>query len=226
MSKTALIIGAGSGLSESLARRLSSQGYRVALVARNIEKLQPLANELNALCFAADAANPEEVAAVFAQLDEQIESLDVAIYNPSARVAGPIATLDNDAVRQCLLISAYGGFLMGKYAAERMQRQGHGTILFTGATASIKGFPEFASFAMGKFALRGLAESMARELGPQNIHIAHFIIDGGIRPRDRDRDNDQWLDPDAIAQTYMDVLNQDRSAWAFEVDLRPWVERF
>ncbi|MEM7292247.1 MAG: SDR family NAD(P)-dependent oxidoreductase [Pseudomonadota bacterium] len=226
MSKSALIVGAGSGLSESLARTLSQAGYRIALVARNTDKLAALANEIDAQCFTADASDAEQVSEVFAALDKQTDSLDVAIYNPSARVAGPIASLDPDAVRDCLMISAYGGFLLGKYAAERMQRQGHGSILFTGATASVKGFPEFASFAMGKFALRGLAESMARELGQHNIHVAHFIIDGGIRSRDRSRDGDEWLDPDAIAQTYLDIINQDRSAWSFEVDLRPWVERF
>ena len=124
------------------------------------------------------------------------------------------------------MISAFGGFLVGKHAAAGMINQGNGTILFTGATASVKGFAEWASFAMGKFALRGLAQSMARELGPKNIHVAHFIIDGGIRGREQDRDEDQWLDPDAIAQTYLSVARQNRSAWSFEVDLRPWAERF
>jgi NAD(P)-dependent dehydrogenase (short-subunit alcohol dehydrogenase family) len=226
MSGNALIVGAGSGLSAALARALSADGFRIALAARNTDKLKPLADELQAVTITADASEPTQVEALFTQLQSQFESLDVVVYNPSWRVGGPIAELDPEDVRKALMISAFGGFLVGKHAAGRMTAQGHGTILFTGATASVKGFAEWASFAMGKFALRGLAESMARELGPKNIHVAHFIIDGGIRDREQDRDQDQWLDPDAIAQTYLSVAKQDRSAWTFEVDLRPWAERF
>jgi NAD(P)-dependent dehydrogenase (short-subunit alcohol dehydrogenase family) len=226
MSGNALIVGAGSGLSAALARALSADGFRIALAARNTDNLKPLADELQAVTITADASEPTQVEALFTQLQSQFESLDVVVYNPSWRVGGPIAELDPEDVRKALMISAFGGFLVGKHAAGRMTAQGHGTILFTGATASVKGFAEWASFAMGKFALRGLAESMARELGPKNIHVAHFIIDGGIRDREQDRDQDQWLDPDAIAQTYLSVARQGRGAWTFEVDLRPWAERF
>ncbi|MEM7208575.1 MAG: SDR family NAD(P)-dependent oxidoreductase [Pseudomonadota bacterium] len=226
MSKSALIIGAGSGLSASLARLLHSAEYQIALVARNTDKLQTLAQETGALCLTANADDDEQMAAVFAQLETEFESLDVVVFNPSARVGGPIADLDPSDVKNAMMVTAFGGFLAGKHAARRMQEQGHGTILFTGATASVKGFAEWSSFAMGKFALRGLAESMARELGPKNIHVAHFIIDGGIESKERGLEGDQWLNPDAIAQTYLDTIRQDRSAWAFEVDLRPWVEKF
>ena len=226
MKRNALIIGAGSGLSASLARALYADGYQVALVARNIEKLAPLAEEIGAFTYKADAVDAKQVEALFQQLREQFGNLDVAVYNPSARVAGPVATLDSADVKDALMITAFGGFLLGKHAAGWMQEQGHGTILFTGATASVKGFADWSSFAMGKFALRGLAESMARELGPKNIHVAHFIIDGGIRANATTSGDDKWLDPDAIAQTYLSVINQDKSAWSFETDLRPWVERF
>ena len=129
------------------------------------------------------------------------------------------------------MVSAYGGFLVAQHAARRMLKQGHGTILITGASASVKGYAQSAPFAMGKFALRGLAQSMARELHPKNIHIAHFVIDGGVANPERDRMNtsaepDKWLEPDAIAHTYMAVLNQPRSAWSWEIEVRPWVERF
>ena len=224
--KTALIVDAGSGLSASLARQLHAAGYALALVARNTDKLADLAEQTNALCLAADASDDAQMADVFQRLDQEWNHLDVAIFNPSARAAGTVDELDPAAVKQALLITAYGGFLMGKHAAERMLGTGSGTILFTGATASIKGFPGWSSFAMGKFALRGLAQSMARELGPKNIHVAHFIIDGGIASAERNLTGDQWLDPEAIAKTYLDTLQQDRSSWTHEIDLRPWCETF
>ena len=224
--KGALIVGAGAGLSAELARGLSSAGYNIALAARNTDKLKNLADEVGATCFSIDASNPVQMASVFSDLTSDWPTLDVAIYNPSARVGGPTAELDPEAVRHALMITAYGGFLMGKHAAQRMEKQQHGNILFTGATASVKGFPEWASFAMGKFALRGLAQSMARELGPKNIHVAHFVIDGGICPPGQDNAEDTMLDAKSIAQTYLDTINQHKSAWVHEVDLRPWSERF
>lgn len=224
--KGALIVGAGSGLSAELARALAGDGYKVALAARNTEKLASLADEVGATCFSVDASNPVQMSSVFSDLNSDWETLDVAIYNPSARIGGPVAELDPESVRQALMVSAFGGFLMGKHAAERMEQQGHGSILFTGATASVKGFPEWASFAMGKFALRGLAQSMARELGPKNIHVAHFIIDGGICPPGKENADNTMLDAASIAQTYLSTINQHKSAWAHEVDLRPWSERF
>jgi NAD(P)-dependent dehydrogenase (short-subunit alcohol dehydrogenase family) len=185
-----------------------------------------LCEETGAIAFGCDAQDEAQVAHMFASLDEQSGSPDVVIYNASARARGPLATLDPDDVRRTLLVSAFGAFLVAQQAATRMLAKGSGAILFTGASASVKGYAESAPFAMGKFALRGLAQSMARELAPKGIHVAHFVIDGAIRPRGRADPNDSMLDPDAIAQTYLDVLMQPRSAWTWEVELRPWVERF
>ncbi len=224
--KTALIVGAGQGLSASLARLLSREGMSVALAARDPGKLKPLCEETGASAFGCDAQDEAQVARLFESLDKQLGPPDVVIYNASARARGPVATLDPNEVRRTLLVSAFGAFLVAQRAATRMLAKGSGAILFTGASASVKGYAESAPFAMGKFALRGLAQSMARELAPKGIHVAHFVIDGAIRPRGRADANDSMLDPDAIAQTYLHVLGQPRSAWTWEVELRPWVERF
>ena len=224
--KTALIVGAGQGLSASLARLLSREGLSVALAARDPDKLKPLCDETGASAFACDAQDEAQVARMFESLDQHFGSPDVVIYNASARARGPFTTLDPEEVRRTLIVSAFGAFLVAQCAATRMLTKGSGAILFTGASASVKGYAESAPFAMGKFALRGLAQSMARELAPKGIHVAHFVIDGGIRSRGRDDKNDSMLDPDAIAQTYLNVLRQPRSAWTWEVELRPWVERF
>jgi NAD(P)-dependent dehydrogenase (short-subunit alcohol dehydrogenase family) len=227
--RIALIVGAGSGISASLARGLAAAGLRVGLAARNVEKLAPLAAETRAETFAADASDPTAVARLFADADSRLGEPDVVVYNASARAHGPIAELDPEAVRKAIEISAYGGFLVVQQAARRMTRHGGGAILLTGASASVKGYPQSAAFAMGKFALRGLAQSAARELGPKGVHVAHFVIDGGVRSARRpDPANrpDSTLDPDGIAQTYIEVLRQPRSAWSLEVELRPWVETF
>jgi NAD(P)-dependent dehydrogenase (short-subunit alcohol dehydrogenase family) len=224
--RKALIVGAGSGLSASLARLLAREGLTVALAARDPSKLKALCEETGATAFGCDAQDEAQVARLFESLDKQFGSPDVAIYNASARARGPVATLDPDEVRRTLMVSAFGAFLVAQQAATRMLVKGSGAILFTGASASVKGYAESAPFAMGKFALRGLAQSMARELAPKGIHVAHFVIDGAIRPRGRVDPNNSMLDPDAIAQTYLNVLMQPRSAWTWEVELRPWVERF
>jgi NAD(P)-dependent dehydrogenase (short-subunit alcohol dehydrogenase family) len=194
-----------------------------------VEKLAPLAAEIRARTFVVDATDPAAIARLFEAADAQLGQPDVVIYNASARAHGPIAELDPEAVRKAIEVSAYGGFLVVQQAARRMIPQGRGAILLTGASASVKGYPLSAAFAMGKFALRGLAQSTARELGPKGIHIAHFVIDGGVRsarrPDPADRP-DSTLDPDGIAQTYLEVLRQPRSAWSLEVELRPWVETF
>jgi len=227
--RTALIVGAGAGISASVARALAAAGLKVGLAARNTEKLTGLAGEIGAETFAADAVDPAAVANLFAEADKRLGEPDVVLYNPSARVPGPIAELDPEAVRKALQISAFGGFLVVQQAAKRMLPHKKGAILLTGASASVKGYARSAIFAMGKFALRGLAQSVARELAPQGIHVAHFVIDGGVRsarrPDPADRP-DSTLDPDAIAQTYVDILRQPRSAWTWEVELRPWVENF
>jgi NAD(P)-dependent dehydrogenase (short-subunit alcohol dehydrogenase family) len=226
---TALIVGAGSGLSASLARLFVKKGLRVGLAARNTDKLSALAAETGAEIFACDSAQPDQVRRLFDDLGKRIGDPELVVYNPSARARGPITELDPNDVQRALAISAFGGFLVAQQAAKRMLAKGSGAIAFTGASASVKGYAQSAAFAMGKFALRGLAQSMARELAPRGIHIAHFVIDGAIRnpgrtePTDRP---DSMLDPAAIAETYWHVLNQPRSAWSWEVELRPWVETF
>jgi len=224
--RTALIVGAGPGISRSVARALAASGLRVGLAARNVEKLAGPTTEIAGKAFCVDASDPAAVARLFKEVEAQLGEPDVVIYNASARVRGPLIDLDPQDVRRSIEVSAFGGFLVVQEAARRMIAHGRGAILLTGASASVKGFAQSASFAMGKFALRGLAQSAARELGPKGIHVAHFLIDGAVRSATRPDSGDRTLDPDAIAQAYVDVLRQPRSAWSFEVDLRPWVETF
>ena len=227
--QTALIVGAGSGLSASLARLLTREGLKVALAARNIEKLEPLCSETGASAFTAEAANTTQVESLFADVESELGAPDVVVYNASGRVRGPLLELVPDEVERAIAVSAFGGFLVAQQAARRMIPRKHGAILFTGASASVKGYPQSAPFAMGKFALRGLAQSLARELAPQSIHVAHFVIDGGIRNPGRVEppgSPDSLLDPDAIAASYLQILRQPRNAWTWELELRPWVEKF
>lgn len=228
----ALIVGVGSGLSASLARLLRARGYRLILAARDTAKIRALGDETGADLRTCDASRPEQVKSLFAAIDG---ALRVAIYNPSARQRGPIADLDPEAVRRAIEVTAFGAFLVGQAASRMMLDQGmekgvRGTVLFTGASAGEKGFANSASFAMGKFAQRGLAQSMARELHPKGIHVAWINIDGAIRnPGRKDEPSDSpdsMLDPDAIASTYLSLIDQDRSAWTNEIAIRPWVERF
>jgi NAD(P)-dependent dehydrogenase (short-subunit alcohol dehydrogenase family) len=231
MAKNALVVGAGDGISASFARALAGEGMNVGLAARRPEKLATLRDQIGGLTYGCDAADPDQVAHLFDEVDRQQGAIDVVHYNPSYRARGPVVDLVPAEVHKVLTISAFGGFLVAQQAARRMLEQGSGAILFTGASASVKGYANSASFAMGKFALRGLAQSMARELAPKNIHVAHFVIDGGIArpsgdPRAADRGEDGLLDPDAIARTYLDIHRQHRSAWTWEVEMRPWVEKF
>src|SRR6267154_1469280 len=202
----------------------------VVLAARDTQKLAALAGETGATTIACDASRAADVDKLFAAVDAAGGSLDLVVYNASGRARGPVVELDPAAVEQAIRVTAFGGFLVARAAAQRMVKQGHGTILFTGASASVKGYARSSSFAMGKFALRGLAQSLARELQPQNIHVGHIVIDGGIGrpsdPRGANRGPDAMLDPDAIADTYFHLHRQQRSAWAWEVELRPWVETF
>ena len=227
--RNALIVGAGSGLSASLAHAFAKAGLKVALAARSAAKLDEFVQATGAKAFNCDAAKREEVEKLFADLDAAHMTPDVVVYNASYRTRGPLIELDPAEVEKAIAITAFGGFLVAQAAVKRMLPRGHGAILFTGASASVKGYALSAPFASGKFALRGLAQSMARELSPQGIHVAHFVIDGGIRSARRVEppdSPDSLLDPDAIAATYLNVLNQPRSAWTQEVELRPWVEKF
>jgi NAD(P)-dependent dehydrogenase (short-subunit alcohol dehydrogenase family) len=215
VTDTALIVGAGSGLSGSLARLLAKDGVRVALAARNVDKLAGF----DALKLRCDATDRAQVEAAFDSLGSVP---DLVVYNASFRTRGPFIQLDPGEVKRSIAVTAYAGFLVAQAAAKRMLPRGLGAIFFTGASASVKGYAESAPFAMGKFALRGLAQSMARELQPKGIHVAHFVIDGGIG-----KDSNQAkLDPDEIARNYLHIYRQHRSTWSWEVELRPWVERF
>ena len=227
--KTALIVGTGAGLSASLARLFALNGLQVAMASREPDKLTKLAEETAGVTFACDATEPEEVAALFDVVIATQGVPDIVVYNASARARGPVTDLDPADVARAISVSGYGGFLVAQQAARHMVQRGAGVILLTGASASVKGYPNSSAFAMGKFALRGLAQSLARELSPKGVHVAHFVIDGGIRSGARPDPNenpDSLLDPDAIAQTYWHVATQARSAWTWEVELRPWVERF
>jgi len=226
---SALIVGTGPGLSASLARLFARQGLHVAVAARQTDKLAGLAGETGATVHACNAADPQDVAGLFDALDAAGRTPDVVVYNASNRVRGPLVDLAPDDVKRAIEISAFGGFLVSQQAARRMLPRSHGAIFLTGATAGVKGFALSATFAMGKFALRGLAQSMARELSPKGIHVAHFVIDGGIRAAARPvpaNEPDSLLDPDAIAETYWATLMQHRSAWSWEIEVRPWVEKF
>ena len=227
--KIALIVGAGEGLSASLARKLARAGFRVGLAARDAGKLKALSAEIGGETFACDASKTDEVARLFADVGAGLGTPDVVVYNPSSRARGPLVTLKPEEVERGLMVTAFGGFLVGQEAARVMLPRGSGVILFTGASASVKGYAQSASFAMGKFALRGLAQSMARELGPKGIHVAHVVVDGGIRSArvvEPDGQPDSRLDPDALADAYLHLIAQPRSVWTHEIDVRPWTEPF
>jgi NAD(P)-dependent dehydrogenase (short-subunit alcohol dehydrogenase family) len=227
--RSALIVGTGPGLSASLARLFATNGLAVAVAARQTDKLATLAKETGAAVHQCNAADPKDVAALFETVEASNGAPDIVVYNASARVRGALVDLAPDDVRRAIEVSAFGAFLVSQQAARRMLPKGHGAIFLTGATAGVKGFALSATFAMGKFALRGLAQSMARELSPKGIHVAHFVIDCGIRSAARavPADNpDSLLDPDAIAETYWATLQQHRSAWSWEIEVRPWVEKF
>ena len=220
----ALIVGAGAGLSASIARRARAAGMMPLLASRNIDKLSELLAETDGAAMACDVGDPQAVNQLFNWVETQHGIPELVVYNPSARVRGPIVELDQQAVSASINITAYGGFLIGQAATRLMLPRGSGTIIFTGASASIKGYAESAPFAMGKFALRGLAQSMARELSPQGIHVGHVVIDGGIGRSDPDAPN--LLDPDDIAKAYFQLHDQPKSTWSVEIELRPWVEKF
>ena len=227
--KTALIIGTGPGLSASLARRCSAEGMKVAVAARDTAKLADVCTGSGARAYACDATVRDEVEALFGSVEADLGTPHFVVYNPGARAHGPITDIDPGDVERALMVGCFGGFLVGQTAAKRLLPGRDGAIFFTGATASVKGYPHSAAFAMGKFGLRGLAQSMARELAPQGIHVAHFVIDGQIRSDMRgriDTGDDAYLDPDAIADTYWNVYRQHRSSWTWEVEVRPWVETF
>jgi NAD(P)-dependent dehydrogenase (short-subunit alcohol dehydrogenase family) len=227
--KNALIVGAGSGLSASLARLFAKSGMKVAIAARSLDNLAALAQEIGGKAFTCDASKREQVTKLFSDVEAGQGAPDVVVYNASYRTRGPFVELDPAEVERSIAVTAFGAFLVAQEAAKRMVPKSHGAIMLTGASAGVKGYPQSAPFAMGKFALRGMAQSMARELSPQGIHVAHVVVDGGIRSARRAEAADKpdsLLDPDAIAQSYLDLLRQNRSAWSWEIAVRPWVEKF
>ena len=224
MNDSVLIVGVGDGLSASLARLFSYQNMNVLLASRNIDKLKDLKEEINSTTYQCDSTNIESVSNLFLELDKTIGTPNLVIYNAAARVRGDISELDSVQTQKAIEVTCFGAFLVAKESAKRMLKRGNGSIFFTGATAGVKGFANSSVFAMGKFGLRGLAQSLARELHPKNIHIGHFVIDGGIC-RESDS-NYKMMHPDAIAQTYLDFYNQDSSAWAWEIELRTFKEKF
>ena len=224
MNESALIIGAGSGLSASLARLCASKNMTVILAARNIDKLKELKEETNAITYQCDASSIESVSNLFKETDKIIGTPNLVIYNPSVRLRGGIIELDPQQTQEAISVTCFGAFLVAQEATKRMLKRNSGSIFFTGATAGVKGFANSSVFAMGKFGLRGLAQSLARELHPQNIHIGHFVIDGGIGREPHG--SYEMIHPDAIAKTYLEFHYQDPSAWSWEIELRTWKENF
>tara|TARA_B100001123_G_C15238935_1_gene998302 strand:- start:576 stop:1247 length:672 start_codon:yes stop_codon:yes gene_type:complete len=223
MKEIVLIVGAGPGLSTSLARLCASNNMKVILAARNIDKLNDLKNEIKATSISCDSSNIESVKKLFQEVDK-IGIPNLVIYNPSIRIKGPITELDPNKTQEAINVTCFGAFIVSQEAAKRMLKRKSGSIFFTGASAGVKGFPNSSVFAMGKFGLRGLAQSLARELHPQNIHIGHFVIDGAIN--DEPYGEYQTIHPDEIAKTYLQFHHQDKSAWAWEIELRTSVEKF
>jgi len=223
MNESVLIVGVGSGLSASLARLCASKNMNIVLAARNVDKLQNLKEEINAQTFKCDSSDIESVSNLFKETDKTIGIPNLVIYNPSVRLKGSITELDPKQTQEAINVTCFGAFLVAQEASKRMLKRKSGSIFFTGASASIKGFANSSVFAMGKFGLRGLAQSLARELHPKNIHIGHFIIDGGIGRKSM---GNYEMITDSIAKTYLQFHNQDKSAWSWEVELRTSVEKF
>ncbi len=219
----ALIVGAGAGISAAFAQTLVADGYQVAVASRNLEKLRPLAETMGATPFKVDASSPADVVRLFADVDCSMGPPEVVLYNPSARIRGELLSLDIAAASAAIQTTAIGALATAQEAARRMLPRARGSIFFTGATAGVKGFARSSVFAMGKFALRGLAQSLARELGPQGIHVVHFVIDGGVDMVSQDAG---ILTPKAIAQSYMAALHQPSGAWSWELELRSHKEPF
>ena len=222
--KAVLIVGAGSGLSASLARAFNSKGMKIVLAARNTDKLDSLKKEIDALVFKCDSTDNKSVQNLFLQTDSIIGTPEIVIYNTSLRIVKPFIEYDPDEMLQSIKVNSYGAFLVAHESVKRMLKIGKGNIFFTGSSASVKGFAKSASFAMGKFGLRGLAQSLARELHPQNIHIGHFVIDGGIGKEPVG--NYQMIHPDEIAKQYLNFYLQDKKAWSWEIEIRTNTEKF
>jgi NAD(P)-dependent dehydrogenase (short-subunit alcohol dehydrogenase family) len=231
-SGCAVVIGAGPGLGAAVARRARREGLTVVVSSRNSARLEPLAAELGAKAITCDASREADVQSLFAAVAAAHGPPQLVVYNAGAFLAKSVLDLTAQEFEEGWRAGCFGGFLVGRAAARLMVPAGLGTILFTGATASLRGGAKFAGFAAGKFGLRALAQSMARELGPKGVHIAHVIVDGMIEAEHRagrkrsENPPDALLHPDAIAESYWQLHRQPRSAWTHELDLRPWSEKF
>jgi len=239
-ARVALVIGAGDATGGAIARRFAAGGYVACITRREVAKLQPLVESIEAAggkarAFGSDARKEEEVVALIERIEAEVGPIEVMVFNIGANV--PSSILDETARKYFKIweMACLGGFLNGREVARRMVARGRGTILFTGATASLRGAANFAAFAGAKHALRALAQSMARELGPKNIHVGHVVVDGAIdtefiRTNFPDRyatkAADGILNPEHIAENYWHLHTQPRDAWTFELDLRPWNERW
>lgn len=230
-----LVAGAGEGLGRSVALRFAREGYAVALAARNAEKLRRVSSETGGRAFPADLGSEAEVLRLFEAVESSLGPIDAVAFIASSRMQGPFAEISLADFERVWRGSCLTGFLVGREAARRMLPRGRGTVIFTGASGSVRGRAGFAAFAAGKGALRFMAQSMARELGPKGIHVATVLIDGAIDSKKMWRDHrermeklgpDGALNPDAIAETYWQIHGQPRSAWTHEADLRPWAEPF
>lgn len=234
--KVATVLGVGPGLGAAIARRFSREGYALALMARNEEGLSETRRTIEdeggtALTVSADATDPASVEAAFGKVREELGDPEVFVYNAGAFQMGGILEVSPEQFDFCFKANCAGAFYAAQQVLPAMREAGRGTVLLTGATASMRGSARFAALATGKFGLRALAQSMAREFGAQGIHVAHIIVDGQINtPRVRemspDRDDSTMLSPDAIAETYWQLHTQDPTAWTLEIDLRPSVESF
>ena len=231
--QVAVVIGTGPGLGWALVKRFAREGFAAIACARDPKKVEPLARAqgIDARFEACDATQAADVARVFSMVERELGVPSVVVFNAGAYERGGILDLTPESFERCWRIGCLGGFLVGQAAARLMVPKGAGTILFTGATASLRGGAGFANLAMPKFALRALAQSMARELDPKGVHVAHVIVDGQIESDGRrgllaERGPDSLLPPDAIAETYYQLHRQPRGAWTHELDLRPWVEKF
>lgn len=238
--KVALVVGAGNGTGGSVAKRFAREGFTVCVTRRNREKLDPLVSEIqadggNVHAFGSDTRNEDQVEALIKDIENGIGPIEVAVYNVGGNVRFSILETTSRVYYKVWEMACFGGFLTGREVAKRMVKREKGTIIFTGATASLRGADGYAAFAGGKHALRALAQSMARELGPRGVHVAHVVIDGAIDTewiaemvpeRYKLKDQDGILNPDHIADMYWQIYCQPRSTWTFEMDLRPWIEPF
>lgn len=235
-----LVIGAGDATGGAIARRFAREGMVACVTRRTLDKLQPLVEQIRAAGgeahgFASDARKEADVEALVARVEREIAPIEVAVFNIGANVRFDVVDTTERVYRKVWEMAALAGFLTGREVAKAMLPRGRGTILFTGATASVRGSAGFAAFAGAKHALRALAQSMARELGPQGIHVAHIVVDGAIDTqfiaenfpeRYALKEKDGILDPEAIAENYWNLHRQSRSAWTHELDLRPWTEKW